>query len=61
MWQIYNINVLYMLYIFADSSTIDALLQSSFKVQEPRRGDITKDRVGKKHRPDSGHCFCQQC
>ena len=45
MWQIYNINVLYMLHIFADSSTIDALLQRSFKVQEPRRGDITKDRV----------------
>ena len=45
MWQIYHINVLYILHIFADSSTIDTLLQSSFKVQEPRRGDRTKDRV----------------
>ncbi|MCR5315129.1 MAG: Rha family transcriptional regulator [Bacteroidaceae bacterium] len=45
MWQIHHINVLYILHIFADSSTIDALLQRSFKVQEPRRGDITKDRV----------------
>ena len=33
-----HIIVSYILHIFAESSTIDALLQSSFKVQEPRRG-----------------------
>ena len=46
--------MLYTLHIFADSSNIDALLQSGFKVQEPRRGDITKDRVGKSTAPIRG-------
>ena len=38
MLQIHHINVSYILHTFADSSTIDALLQRSFKVQEPRWG-----------------------
>ena len=38
MWQIHHINVLHIFHVFADSSTIDTLLQKSFKVQEPRWG-----------------------